>query len=166
MFQQQNSIFSFSFCNFYEIVDPKNTSRYGPFGPFVKCINNLESKYLGEKLARHGSLESLERPKCELINASKPRKKEVELSDHIQFLITEKSAPQASSLIEVSREAIDEEYVSDGKLKSFYLSIILLITFRTFTEVSFEFLLYSHSKNYIKFTDRWVEKVWTMLRLL
>lgn len=85
----------------------------------MKCINNLESKYLGEKQARHGSLENLERPKCEVISAPKPRKKEVELSDHIQFLITEKSTPQASSLIEVTRDAIDDgDVVSDGMYKS------------------------------------------------
>lgn len=111
--------------NFDDIVEPKHTSRYGPFGPFVKCINNLESKYLGEKLARHGSLESLERPKCEgIMVAPKPRKKEVELSDHIQFLITEKSAPQTSSSVEVSREAIDEgDVLSEGKFLNHKLNI-------------------------------------------
>lgn len=96
-------------------IDTKNTSRYyGPFGPFVKCMNNLESKYLGEKLARHSSLESLERPKCETPVTPKFRKKEIELSDHIQFLITEKSPPQAC-LIDV-REIIDDGDVpSEGK---------------------------------------------------
>lgn len=109
-----NIIFFFSLLD--QHLETKNTSRYGPFGPFVKCINNLESKYLGEKLARHGSLESLERPKCEAIIPSKPRKKEVELSDHIQFLITEKSAPQTSSCIDASREPIDDgDVLSDGK---------------------------------------------------
>lgn len=109
-----NIIFFFSLLD--QHLETKNTSRYGPFGPFVKCINNLESKYLGEKLVRHGSLESLERPKCEAIIPSKPRKKEVELSDHIQFLITEKSAPQTSSCIDASREPIDDgDVLSDGK---------------------------------------------------
>lgn len=107
--------FHFVFCP-DSLLEAKNTSRYGPFGPFVKCINNLESKYLGEKLARHGSLDSLERPKCESIIAPKPRKKEVELSDHIQFLITEKSAPQTSSSFEVSREPVDEgDVFTDGE---------------------------------------------------
>lgn len=82
----------------------------------MKCINNLESKYLGEKLARHGSLESLERPKCEAILPPKSRKKEIELSDHIQFLITEKTAPQTSSSLDASREPIDDgDVFSDGK---------------------------------------------------
>ncbi|XP_031631652.1 guanylate cyclase soluble subunit beta-1 isoform X2 [Contarinia nasturtii] len=75
----------------------------------TKSSSNTNLSCKGEKLARHGSLESLERPKCEgIIVPPKPRKKEVELSDHIQFLITEKSAPQTSSSVEVSREAIDE----------------------------------------------------------
>lgn len=99
------------------ILETKNTSRYGPFGPFVKCINNLESKYLGEKMARHGSLENLERPHSDAIIPLKPRKKETELSDHIQFLITEKTMPKTSSSDETSRElAADEgDIISDGK---------------------------------------------------
>lgn len=77
-------------------------------------MNNLESKYLGEKLVRHSSLESLERPKCEVPITPKPKKKEIELSDHIQFLITEKSPPQAC-LIDV-RDAIDDgDVLSEGK---------------------------------------------------
>lgn len=78
-------------------------------------MNSLESKYLGEKLARHGSLESLDRPKIESIITPKPRKKEVELSDHIQFLITEKSAPQAANADEVSRDVDDGDVLSEGR---------------------------------------------------
>lgn len=66
-------------------------------------------------MARHSSLESLERSKCDLIGPPKPRKKEVELSDHIQFLITEKSPPQACSVDVTAREAIDEgDVLSEG----------------------------------------------------
>lgn len=96
-------------------IDTKNTSRYyGPFGPSVKCMNNLESKYLGEKLARHRSLESLECSKCEAPVTPKPRKKEIELSDHIQFLITEKSPPQAC-IIDVRETVDDGDVLSEGK---------------------------------------------------
>lgn len=77
-------------------------------------MNNLESKYLGEKLARHSSLESLERPKCEAPVTPKPRKKEIELSDHIQFLITEKSPPQAC-LIDVRETIEDGDVLSEGE---------------------------------------------------
>lgn len=89
-------------------------------------MNNLESKYLGEKLARHRSLESLECPKCEAPVAPKPRKKEIELSDHIEFLITEKSPPQAR-LIDVRETVDDGDVVSEGKFAAaifFFFSII------------------------------------------
>lgn len=68
-------------------------------------------------MARHGSLESLERPHSDAIIPLKPRKKEVELSDHIQFLITEKTVSKTSSSDETSRElAADEgDIISDGE---------------------------------------------------
>lgn len=131
--------FSFSIFTFLlssvGYVELKNTSRYGPFGPFVKCINNLETKYLGEKLARHNSLESLERPKCEtIIPALKPRRKEVELSDHIQFLITEKSMPQASSSDDASRDPTDDgDILPDGRFLVFARIRLTLITPNNFT---------------------------------
>lgn len=89
----------------------------------MKCINNLESKYLGEKMARHGSLESLERPHSDAIIPLKPRKKEIELSDHIQFLITEKSIPKTSSSDDTSRELTADEgdIISDGEYYNFDL---------------------------------------------
>lgn len=50
---------------------------------------------------------------------TKARKKETELSDHIQFLITEKSPPQACS-VDVVREIIDEgDILSEGKTTNF-----------------------------------------------
>lgn len=90
-------------------------------------MNNLESKYLGENIARHSSLESLERPKCEAPVTPKPRKKDIELSDHIQFLITEKSPPQAC-LVDV-RETIDDgDVLSEGKFcKIFKWHAVIII---------------------------------------
>lgn len=106
------------------VSESKSTSKYGPFGPFVKCINNLESKYLGDKHARRSSLEHSDRVKKDSSQAlsslppplaPKPRKKEVELSDHIQFLITEKSPPQTCS-VDVTRESVDEsELTTEGE---------------------------------------------------
>lgn len=69
-------------------------------------------------MARHGSLESLERPHADpiAIIPSKPRKKEIELSDHIEFLITEKSMPKTSSSSDTARElTADDDIISDGK---------------------------------------------------
>lgn len=73
-------------------------------------------------MARHGSLESLERPHSDAIIPLKPRKKEIELSDHIQFLITEKSMPKTSSSDETSRELAGDEgdIISDGKFTIFH----------------------------------------------
>lgn len=70
-------------------------------------------------MVRHSSLESLERTKCDtqLVTPPKPRKKEVELSDHIQFLITEKSPSQACSSVDVVRDTIDDgDVLSEGNL--------------------------------------------------
>lgn len=89
----------------------------------------METKYLGDKLSRHDSLESLEKVKSEVISPSppiRPRRKEVELSDHIQFLITEKSAPQKHSEDAVRDQLDDGDFTAEGKIFDlcFYCQII------------------------------------------
>lgn len=75
----------------------------------------MENIYLGEKLGQL-QLDNMERGKE---NVHKPRKKEIELSDHIQFLITEKSGPKKTSVDE--RDQADESDVEltggNGKKK-------------------------------------------------
>lgn len=78
---------------------------FGPPSTTTKCIHDLENIYLGEKLGQL-QLDNIERAKE---NVHKPRKKEIELSDHIQFLITEKSGPKKSSVDE--RDQADESDV-------------------------------------------------------
>lgn len=58
-------------------------------------MRQLENMYLGEKVAQQ--TDGIERLPDNIV---KPRKKEVELSDHIQFQITEKSEPKANSIDE------------------------------------------------------------------
>lgn len=57
-----------------------------------KCFSETENLYLGERLSHQQTIDIVERP-----SSSKPRRKEVEVADHIQFLITQKSEPKTSS---------------------------------------------------------------------
>lgn len=84
---------------------------------FVSFLFGFSFKYfVGEnELQRDSSLGSLEQSISEIITL-KPKKKEVELSDHIQFSITEKWPPQSSRTDIVRDQPDDGDILSEGRL--------------------------------------------------
>lgn len=97
---------------------------FGSASTATKCIHDLENIYLGEKLGQLQS-DNSERTKE---NVYKPRKREIELSDHIQFLITEKSGPKKSSVDERDQADESDVEITGGKalnnLFSFIISVL------------------------------------------
>lgn len=65
-------------------------------------------------MQRDSSLGSLEQSISEIITL-KPKKKEVELSDHIQFSITEKWPPQSRRADIVRDQTDDGDILSEGR---------------------------------------------------
>lgn len=99
--------------------------KQGPLEAFANCANNLETKCLSDKLSRHGSLESLEsleksKNEKKVITSVKPRRKEIEVADHIQFLITEKSASHKNSR-DIIGDLLDEADMINKSKQFFFL---------------------------------------------
>lgn len=70
--------------------------------------------WIGDIESQHdSSLGNLEQSINEIITL-KAKKKEVELSDHIQFSITEKSPPQSSRMDTVRDTTDDGDIISEG----------------------------------------------------
>lgn len=94
-----------------------------------KCIHDLENLYLGERIPQQPPAhEPLERT-----TSLKPRRKEAEVADHIQFLITQKSGPKTCSTTDQNQ--IDE---SDVEITSGEWAVIFIIVFASMDYVMAE----------------------------